>query len=289
MFDWGAVALGIWGLIVVVRVTPMWSMSWWLLRNGAAVADAAAPLGGDVEQNYDAFWTAFRKKDEIAPHRFLAFGAKDVRLDVAISKARSEGKPLRHLASWTFRFFWRGYAFVTLSSIALIVLAYLPNKLSALDGVLAVVVGMLLLIGMVAIAAEMVVLVISLGAWLPYYHRRPPKKDFPEHHKRMVEAISLIQISAGASLITLFATAGVMCVAARQTTATNLHMSGFWLLGFFQSVVHSISLLGFDGSAFNTQTWLGTLLGIVVLPMILAYVAFLIPTAASVVRASNEK
>ncbi len=286
------VLVSFWILMLCVKIGHTVLVIRWLELHGPTIAKTCGRPETDTEKNVRVFWDAFRAQGASRRSIRLPFGVKDLWLDDAIARSTRSNSYGRLMALWLFRFYWRAWVFVPLSALALVLLAYASFDLDKVTTLLIFIAGLLTLGLMFFIGVEMVVLMVVLGPWLPYFHRLVPRSGLPKENTRSIEVIQLLKVSAGAAIITLVAMAGVICFAALRTDALSTSgasvLSENPFLGVAQAVARSITLIGTAGDGLNTATLYGTALTIVVLPLVLTYIAFLIPTAAGVIDVSRR-
>lgn len=285
--NWYTPVIVVWLALTLIKSLHTAIVIGWLLEHGPAIGSRLTRPTGSVADNTSEFWNRFRLEGGETKGRVLVYGVKDVLLDRRISRAELAGQRIRTLYWKSFRVVWRVFVLVPVSALALLIIAYLPGEISDLNTWLIFATSLILLILMFLIGFEMVVLVVTVGPWLPYYHRLTPKKPYPATQRKIREALQLLKVSAGASLVTLIAMTGVVGFANLRTDAFSVRLSDEWLLGSLQALARAINLLGTAGDGLEASTVAGTLLSIVLLPLILTYIAFLVPIASSVANGSR--
>lgn len=259
----------------------------WLLRHGNAVATAAGNLDRTAEHNARAFRDAMIAAGADRPTGIMRFGIKDMALTEWLAAAKGHHR-LKWLWWTAIRGGWHILGVASLSVVALFIGAYIPVRLPVVDRDLLFMIGETMIAIMFWIGVEMVVLMITMGRWLPYYHRLAPARLIAHNAPRVRETVSLIVACAGASIITLAVMTGMLAFASRRTEASTPAISDNLGLGILEALARAIKVLGTVGDGVEAQTAAGALLTITLLPLVLTYIAFIVPIAASVVEAGRS-
>jgi hypothetical protein len=257
---------------------------WWLLRNGNGVAQSAGEIGPSVDDNVRRFHDAMVAHGAAAPRHLLRFGIKDTVLTDRLAASRGLTRAFLTIV----RVVWHAGGLTILSVTALFVGAYLPRRLPEIDSVLLFGIGELMITIMFLIGVEMVVLMITMGRWLPYYHRLIPTRLIAANTSRVRETISLIVACGGSAIMTLAAMTGMLAFASRRTDAAPPAISDDLAVGIVQAVAKAIKVLGTVGDGLASDTFTGAILTVTLLPLVLSYIAFIVPIAASVVEAGRN-
>lgn len=276
-------AVLLWSVLIALKCFHAISVIRWLLRNGAEVARQAGSPKHDVATNKVAFWKAFEHEAALDDSPFLFFGVKDITLDHWAAALRAKKLYAVMPLFLLLKFIWHAAGMVAVTATLLYVLSYLPTTLDESQIVIAFVCGLLILFLMFLLGIEMIVLVITVGAWVPYYHRLDINGKYRKKDSAVREKFRLLYVSAGASIMTLVSMASVISFVARRTTAVTLTVDDNPMLGVLQSFAHAVTVLGTVGEGLEAGTVYGAILTIVLLPVVLTYIAFLVPIAASVV------
>lgn len=165
-------------VICVARVEHVVASTMWILLSGNRWAAKVRRLSVNQQRDAERMWSLYRQTGG-GKLPYLFFGIKSYRL-YAWSTANRDHR-MRSVCVRLLRLLWRYYLFSPTMLLLVIFATFVPIRTSSIERWSLLVIAVSGVLGMLAIAAEVIVASFRLKSWAAIHHRwpnpSPPKTD----------------------------------------------------------------------------------------------------------------